>query len=333
MAIENLKNVIENEETPVDTVVTMTVGMAAAYQEDEKATKHIQEVKKELEDRAEEATPEVTAEENKLVDNEYTKEVKLTLDESLTDFVMESLLEADEIITDVKTKDGRSNKTFEDDDEDDYLDYDMFNFIYGLVTDTWPKPKNPLGKKRMRKFQYTGSDDYLDSNSPNGHSQVASSGNTITVYANEIRDFDDIKAVCDLYQFTYKGPVERQSSVSHWKYSFTIDVPMAAEDYPMMVEDYFEGLGMTLSDVMPASWVAQYNKATGKIEKEQSSAENEFEVQRIFNDYVKKAANSNDPLDGFINDMFAEMSSKGLTYKRNALKKQFKAEFEDDFED
>lgn len=335
MAIENLTKVIENEETPVDAVVTLTPAMADAYQDDAKRTKHVQQVKKDLEDKAAEVKLEGESEESVLVDNSYTNEVKLTLDESLEDFKFEELAEevAEEIVVPTKEADGRSRKVIEDDEEDDYLDYDMFNFIYGLVTDSWPKPKNPLPKSRMRKFQYIGSDDYLDSNTPNGHSQVSSTGDSITVYANKPEDFDDIKAICELYKFTFDGPVERKSDSSHWKYSFTIDVPMAAPDYPMMVEDYFEGIGLTIADVMPAEWVRLYNKALGKIDKETSSAENDFEVQRIFKEYVKKAANSNDPLDNFITAMFAELDEKGLIYKKISLKKQFNSEFEDDFED
>ena len=70
------------------------------------------------------------------------------------DFDWDSLTEAD---------DARSRKIYEDDTEDDYLDYDMFDFIYGLVTDCWPKPLNPLNH-RLRKFMYAGSDDYLKTN-------------------------------------------------------------------------------------------------------------------------------------------------------------------------
>lgn len=331
--MDNIDRVINNEEAPVDAVTALDPTTVDAYQEDVKATKHIQAIKDELEKKAEEATPEVVTEETKLPNNEYTKEVKLTLDESLQDFALtEEALKEDEVIAPVQ--DGRSRKTYEEDDEDDYLDYDMFDFIYGLVTDTWPKPKNPLNKKRIRKFLYTGSDDYLDSNTPDGHSQVASNGDgAITVYSNEMRDFDDIKAICDLYQFTYTGPTERRSSTSHWRYSFTIEVPMTADEYPMMVEDYFQTIDLTLDDVMPADWVAQYRKKSKGIEKEQTTAMNDFKVQKIYSDYVTKAANSNDPLEGFITDMFAEMSRQGLTYPKMKLKKQFMAEFDDDFED
>lgn len=329
MAIENLKRVIENEETPVDAVTALDVTTVDAYQADAAATARVEEVKDELEKRADDATLEGETVETKVPQNDYTKEVKLTLDESFNDF---SITEADEVLAPVE--DGRSHKTMEDDDEDDYLDYDMFDFIYGLVTDTWPKPKNPLPKKRIRKFLYTGSDDYLDSNTPDGHSQVASDGNgKITVYANEMRDFDDIKAICDIYQFEYTGPIERRSSTSHWKYSFEIAVPMTADEYPMMVDDYFATIGLTLDDVMPADFVIQYNKRSGKIEKEQSTALNDFNVQKIYDEFVRKAANSNDPLDGFIRDMFAEMSLKNLKFNQAKLRKAFKAEFEDDFED
>ena len=59
----------------------------------------------------------------------------------------------------------------------------------------------------------------------------------------------------------------------------------------------------------------------------------EVAVQVIYDKYVRKAANSNDPLEGFIKDMFKELDSMNVRYDRKQLKVNFLAEFNDDFED
>ena len=314
-SIENLRRVVDNDHVEVEGM--MDVVMADAYAESVDNSKHVDEVKDELSKKAD---PIVTdsPDTGKDVKNEYT--AKLVLDESVEDFTL------------TKSNDGRANKVYEDDDEDDYLDYDMFDFIYGLVTDCWPKPINPLGH-RIRKFMYIGSDDYLKTNDPNNRSQVATTGNSIEVYANTADDFNDIKSICDMYGFSYEGPMAKRSKVSHWNFTFKIHIPLASSGYPEMVEDYFEGIGKTLEDVMPADFCKQYRKRQAKIEAEANKLLNEKEVERVVNHAIMMAARDNDPLDVHLNKLFATLTDAGLTYQKSKIKKLFLDAFADDEEE
>lgn len=79
-----MKKVMDSKETKDDSVkAIMTTPMKAAYDEHIFAEKHIQEVNKELLKRVK-SIPEGDTEFGKLVDNMYTK--KLKLDESMVDF-------------------------------------------------------------------------------------------------------------------------------------------------------------------------------------------------------------------------------------------------------
>lgn len=317
---ENIERVVKFEKDNVDVHSDIDVVTADAYDDNIKNEQHIQEVNAELDATAKDAFPEVEPEFGKTPDNEYTK--KLTLDESV---------DSDED----KPKDGRSHKFYDDEDDmDEYLDYDMFDFIYGLVVaQTWPKPKNPLDH-RMRTFLYTGSDDYLDTNSNKGVGQVGTEGDgAIVVYSDDASDFDDIKEVCELYKFEYEGPRAKRSPSMRWNFWFKIYVPMVEEDYPMMVEDYFNSIGMTLEDVMPAEYCKTYRKRQAKDNDQATTLVNDSKVNDIYDKYVKRAANSNEPLEIFISEMFAELEGAGLKYKKAALKRMFLDEFNDDFDD
>ena len=278
-AIDNVAKVIKDKDgIEIEGVVNLAT--AEAYAQSEKVDKHLQEIKNELDKKATAViTPNPST--GHEVKNVYT--AKLTLDESLSDFSIK------EAVT-PKKPDGRAHRmtAFDENDGNRYLDYDMFDFIYGLVTDCWPKPLNPLGG-RLRKFMYIGSDKYMENpdraENSDGHSQVASSGDTIEVYANETKDFDDIKKICDMYKFKYVGPTAKRSKNSHWNFSFNIKVPCEHSGYPMMVIDYFEDLGMTLEDVMPADFCKQYRKRQAKIDAEVDKRLAEREVEKLVNKY------------------------------------------------
>lgn len=319
-AITNIASILENDK--LDSSVVVDPVTAAAYTEDVVASEHVEEIITELDKKAEDVvtsnpnTPEVT------VKSIYTD--KLHLNEAVEDFNL-------------------SWKDLSDEsDEDEYLDYDMFDFIYGIVTDDWPKPKNPLGR-RMRKFQHTDSDDYIKANEPTGVSQV--SGDTdgnIVVYANDIEAFNDVREVCEFYHIECDPVKPRKSKDSHWAFNMKINVPMTADDYPMMVEDFFEPYGLTLSDVIEdhkvgsgksANWGTTYERKAEKDRKDVEASVNENSVEEVFEKHVRAAANSNDPLEGFVKDMFAELDEKGLTYSKVKLKKRFLDEFNDDFDE
>lgn len=325
--MENVKDIIETEEADITPVTDVDPTIAVAYADSEKNTKHIQEVKDELNKLADEANPEVEPEFGKMPENTYTK--GLTLDESVLD----------------DKKPSGAALLSDEDDMDDYLDYDMFDFIYGLVVaQTWPKPLNPLNHK-IRTFQYTGEDDYLDTNSNKGVGQVGTEDNAIVVYSDNAEDFNDIKEVCELYRFKYEGPRAKRSPSMRWNFSFKIFVPMTTNNYPEMVEDYFTKIGLPLESVMPESFVSIYRKRQAKdkealkkdfLDKEKTREQelNDSSVEAIYDKYVKKAgANGDIPLRDFIRDMFSEMEVSGLKFKRANLKKRFEDEFLDDFDD
>ena len=325
-SIENLKRVVDNEEK-IPTTTAVDPVTADAYIQSEKAGEHVEEVKDELEKKAEAVITEAPNT-GKEIKNDFT--AKLVLDESISDFT----LTEEEVPA---AKDGRAHKFYDEDDEDDYLDYDMFDFIYGLVTDCWPKPINPLGG-RLRKFMYIGSDKYMENpdraENSDGHSQVASTGDTIEVYANETKDFDDIKKICDMYKFKYDGPTAKRSKNSHWNFSFNIHVPCEHSGYPMMVEDYFEDLGMKLEDVMPADFCKQYRKRQAKIDVEVEKRLAEREVEKLVNKAIMNAArNGDDPLDKHLKQLYADLDAAGLKYSKQKIKKTFYDAFADDEED
>lgn len=323
-SIENLKRVVDNEEQ-IPTMIALDPVTADAYIQSEKAEEHIEEINDELEKKADEIITESPSA-GKEIENNFT--AKLVLDESISDF---SLTEDTD-----STQDGRSRKVYEVDEEDDYLDYDMFDFIYGLVTDCWPKPLNPLGG-RLRKFMYVGSDKYIDnpnsSESSDGHGQVATSGDTIEVYSNDVADFDGIKKICDMYKFKYSGPTEKKSKSSHWNYSFSIQVPCESSGYPMMVEDYFEDLGKKLEDVMPSDFCKQYRKRQAKIEAEVEKRLAEREVEKMVNKAIMMAARDQEPLDVHLKKLYADLDAANLTYQKQKIKKAFTDAFNDEDED
>lgn len=323
-SIENLKRVVDNEEK-IPTTTAIDPVTADAYIQSEAATEHVEEVKDDLDKKAEAVITEAP-DTGKEIKNDFT--AKLVLDEAIGDF---SLAEEE-----VPNKDGRSRKFYDDDDEDDYLDYDMFDFIYGLVTDCWPKPINPLGG-RLRKFMYIGSDKYAENpdriENSDGHSQVASTGDTIEVYANDVKDFSDIQKICDLYKFSYTGPHAKRSKTSYWNFSFNINVPCEHSGYPMMVEDYFEDIGMTLEDVMPADFCKQYRKRQAKIDAEVEKRLAEREVEKLVNKAIMNAArNGDDPLDIHLKQLYVDLDKSGLKYQKQKIKKAFYDAFADDAE-
>lgn len=323
-SFENLSRVTSNDTPVVDGV--MDVVMADAVVDHANKEKQLEEVNDELQKAAEGVAPEETEEPKVGVENDFT--AKLVLDESLTDFSI------DEAVTSEPVKDGRSRKVYDEDDEDDYLDYDMFDFIYGLVTDCWPKPLNPLDH-RLRKFMYIGSDKYdvdddFTGDLSDNHSQVGTTGDSIEVYSNNETDFNDIITICDMYKFSYDGPNPKKSKSSYWNYSLTINVPLMDNDYPYMVEDYFETIGKTMEDVMPADFCKQYRKRQDRIKKEAEKYISEKEVDKMVNAAITAAAQDNtEPLEVHLKRLYTDLDAAGLTYQKFKVKKTFMDAFDD----
>lgn len=323
----NLQAVVDAKE--LETVGQLDIVMADAVQENMRNENHVQEVEDELKNQAAVVTPETPEEPTTDVKNDFT--AKLVLDESLNDFKLSE---------DAPKSDGRSRKVYDDDEEDEYLDYDMFDFVYGIVTDCWPKPLDPFGRKKYHKFMYIGSDKYKDSedsetrDSSDGHQQVASWGDTIECYHNDPTYFDDVAQILDKYKIKYSGPNERRSKSSYWKYSWTIQIPCISSGYPYMVEEYFESIGLTMEDVMPAEFCKQYRKRQAVVEREAKKYINQVEVDKVIEKAITVAAQDNtEPLQTHLKQLYADLDAAGLTYQKSKVKKIFMDAFDDGDED
>lgn len=316
IALDNVKKVIEND--AVETSVHIDPATAVAYEESVMAAEHVADVEEELNKQAEEITlnspetPEVKQ------DSIYTK--KLTLDESIEEFKFSDI-------------DGSK------DDSDRYVEFDMFDFIYSLFsseTDSLIRPLKAFSNSRRRDkdapsaFMYQGSDDYIDETGEKGVQGVSqistdTDGNVV-LYQDNVSDFDKVIEICDEYGFEYEGPTPKKAPWIRWNYSFKIIVPTYADGYPMDVDDYFDQKGIPMEDVMPPEFIKGRTKDYKKMN-------DEVEIEHIYKKHRDRAGSSNDPLEGFIKDMFRELDAAGVRYDRKALKDRFLAEFEDDFED
>ena len=319
--VKNLDAVVNNES---DITVTgdMGVVMADAYDQAAKVNKHIQEIKKELEEKAEEL-PKSEPEFGKMPDNTYTE--KLTLEEGIEDFNIEHPEE--------RKKDGRANKDMADEDLDIHLDYDMQWFIAGLVGCEWPRPITPFKtRKKARKSGHDGSNE--DGEFANeGITQVALDPveDAITVYFNTKDDFSDVIRNCDYYKLEYSEIKPKRSQNSHWNFWMNIYIPMEGESYPMLVEDYLNSVGMTIDQAMNKEWCSRYRKKKAAIEKEALKlvAKKEKErVTKITQKYIVMAGrDSSIDLNDCISQCFAELDSAGYTYERSDVIKEFKKQF------
>lgn len=316
IALDNVKKVVDND--TLETSVHLDPVTAVAYEDSVEAAEHVEEVNNELQERAKEIETEAPEEPKVKEDSIYTK--KHTLDESIEEFNFSDI-------------DGSK------DDADRYVEFDMFDFIYSLFsseTDSLIRPLKAFSNSKKRDkdapsaFMYQGSDDYIDETGEKGiegSSQVSTDidGNVV-LYQDKISDFDKVIELCDEYGFSYKGPTPKKAPWIRWNYSFKIIVPTYADGYPMDVDDYFEQRGIPMEEVMPPEFIKGRTKDYKKMN-------DEVEVEVIFKKFVRLAGNSNDPLEGFIKDMFKELNDSGVKYDRKALKDRFLAEFNDDFED
>ena len=320
IALENIKDIVEND--PIETSVHLDPTTAVAYEDSVKAAEHVAEVEDQLQKEAESIVTDALEAPKVKEDSMYTKKIKL--DESISEFSFSDI-------------DGSK------DDDDRYVEFDMFDFIYSLFsseTDFLIRPIKALSnnKGRGRKkagdtgssFMYQGSDDYIDETGEKGAEGIAqistdSDGNVV-LYQDNVSNFDPVIALCDEYGFTYEGPTPKKAPWVRWNFSFKIFVPTYADGYPMEVEDYFEQRGIAIEDVMPPEFIKGRSKDYKKLN-------DEVLIDATFDKFVKKAANSEDPLEVFVKQMFNELDAKGARYDRKSLKDKFMDEFNDDFED
>lgn len=140
-AIQNVDKVIETDS--IDAVVEVDPILASAYIENKDAEQHVEEILDELTDKAEEVV-EDSPEASLPLENIYTKSLKL--DESIEDFRL--------------CEDGRKHREAarDDNDTDLYLDYDMSEFVYEMLSAgskgiTNIAPKTPLAKQVKNKVE------------------------------------------------------------------------------------------------------------------------------------------------------------------------------------
>lgn len=139
-------------------------------------------------------------------------------------------------------------------DDEDFENYDMFVFITNLFTrdhkEIYKRPLNPLGRPH-KHFDYVPKDE--DRSAPSPVSATPEGNILITTVKKE--DFADVEAICDKYQFD----CSIKPNGKYW--TCEIEVPSYSPGYPMLVEDYFEDLGMSVDDVMPSWYSKQMAKA------------------------------------------------------------------------
>ena len=156
-SMQNIDKVIDNE--LLNAEIALDINTANAYIEDKEAVKHVEEVLVELDEKAADIIEESPAAEM-LIKNVYTKQLKL--DESIEDFRLQ--------------EDGRKHRiAARDEAEGDlYLEYDMLEFVYELlsagskgITNIAPKtplvhrskkPGAPAELLPMKKFSPNGSE-------------------------------------------------------------------------------------------------------------------------------------------------------------------------------
>lgn len=191
---------------------------------------------------------------------------------------------------------------FSDEREDPYEtfeDYDMFVFIMNLFTrdlKDHQRPLKPLGRTH-KHFEYANKGEEIGDNSQTG---VTREGD-IVLKSDNVKDFDDVIAICDKYKFDYKGPNQSKNS-KDYAYNMTIIVPKTKGGYPLNVEDYFESIDIDPKTVLPKWYFnikKKYNKRYG-IEEDYIYNENETLAEQAeaiadyLSEFLNTAANTED---------------------------------------
>lgn len=167
----------------------------------------------------------------------------------LVDFSVHYHNDIDSIFTESKKSDNKKMTS----DEEDFWDYDMFVFITNLFTrdlKQHQRPLNPLGRPH-KHFEYYPRT--VCEPSPIG---VDTEGN-ILIGANNLKDFNDLKEICDKYKFKYSIT---EPTNSKFKYSAKIIVPKTESGTPLDIQDYFESIGIPIEDVMPEWYIKMAKK-------------------------------------------------------------------------
>lgn len=169
----------------------------------------------------------------------------------LNDFSVHYHNDVDSIFTESKKSDDKKMTS----DEEDFWDYDMSVFITNLFTrdlKQHQRPLNPL-KRPHKHFEYYPR--VIGEPSPIG---TDVEGN-ILIGTNNIKDFDDLKEICNKYKFKYSIT---EPANSKFKYSAKIIVPKTKSGTPLDIQDYFESIGIPIEDVMPEWYIKMAKKVS-----------------------------------------------------------------------
>ena len=305
-SLSNMKDIVDAE-NPIATT-TLNPIESQAIIDSEKFENHIDAVKSELDDKAKDIIVDNPEDTEPDVKNIFTS--KLTLKEDLADF------------NDTTSK---PKKVYEQTDEDFFLDYDMYDFIYGLfVSNAEYPPKIPrqLYTGRVNKFLGQGSDSYaIDPTNEEGSGikgipQVGTDGDNVVLYSDKKEDFDSVIKVCDLFKLKYKGPDEKSSSYSRWKWSIKIITPTTAPGYPEMLEDYMDTLGLTIEDVMSKDFAKNYRKHQEKENDVKNKELCDSAIRRIVSNYTKNISDTVETKDkiNLLNDLYNELDKTEIEF-------------------
>lgn len=206
-------------------------------------------------------------------------------------------------------------------DRDHYLDFDMFDYVYSLVCtiDDYSRVLNPTNKT-LKKFD----------SDKDGDCHVYTDGNSSIILdtANK-KDFEGLIAVCDLYKIEHTEPTLCRDYNRDY-YQVIVEVPTISPSYPMLLEDYFESIGVSLDEVMPQKWLTHYRSKLSKIAAESEEMIKEAEAEKVYQKHVTEAWRRGDiELAEHFQSLIDELKSKDLPCKKNILRKRFLAEFGD----
>lgn len=364
-AIDNVAKVIKDKDgIEIEGVVNLAT--AEAYAQSEKVDKHLQEVKDDLAEKAEAVITENPGT-GPEIKNVYT--AKLTLDEGLNDFNIESSLAP-------KKADGRAHRmdAFDENEGNRYLEYDMFTFVHELFTgqhcNTNPAPITPViygpmdspeevkrkakvkrlrsqgrepdekdlvpyppvwGMRKMRKYLDAAVDDYNDDIDARKTRlpQVATDGSS-TITISARKRLDLHDVVEACRIFNLECSEIRPYRNAYWDFFIDVKVPEIAPGYPMMLDDFLADHEMAMDEVMPPDFCRGYQKALNKTSAEMSELENDLKVKDIFNKAVSAAGEDDIPFEVHAKQLIADLKAANLKFSPKAIKAKFLAEFDFD---
>lgn len=239
-----------------------------------------------------------------------------------------------------------TNRSIADVDEtrDAHLDFDMFDYIYGLVSTVtaWEATLSPLDHpitkfdrphiNKRRKFDANGNKIKLTDVSSIEYPRVISDGNnSIILRSDEKEHFDDMIQICEMYKFEYEGPIQHTLESIYWEWELRIKVPTISPNYPELIEDYFNDLGIPLEKVMHKRWVTMYRSKMKRLQEDAEERLNTAKLEKHYRKAVTKVwRDSNINPDKVFKELIDALDKDRVKYGKISLKRRFESEFESD---